>query len=85
MTNAESLPTVFDDSAAGWERALYAFLSEKERRSRSRRTLESYYRILRHFFRTLGKTPEQVTSQDVFVFAHGRGPYVAGLRDGRRS
>jgi len=73
MTTAESLPTVFDDSAAGWERALYAFLSEKERRSGSRRTLESYYRILQHFFRRLGKTPEQVTGQDVFSFAHGRG------------
>ena len=29
--------------------------------------------MLRHFFRRLGRTPEQVTSQDVFVFAHGRG------------
>ena len=37
------------------------------------RTLESYYRMLQHFFRRLGRTPEQVTSQDVFVFAHGRG------------
>ena len=73
MTTARSLPTLFDDSAAGWERALYAFLSEKERISGSRRTLESYYRMLRHFFRRLGRTPEQVTSQDVFVFAHGRG------------
>ncbi len=73
MTIRESLPTVFDDSAASWERALYAFLSEKERRSGSHRTLESYYRMLQHFFRRLGKTPEQVTSQDVFVFAHGRG------------
>lgn len=73
MTSRESLPAIFDDSAAGWERALYAFLSEKERRSGSRRTLESYYRMLQHFFRRLGRTPEQVTSQDVFVFAHGRG------------
>jgi len=73
MTISESLPAVFDDSAAGWERALYAFLSEKERRSGSRRTLDSYYRMLQHFFRRLGKTPEQVTGQDVFVFAHGRG------------
>ncbi len=28
MTTVESLPTVFNDSAAGWERALYAFLDE---------------------------------------------------------
>lgn len=73
MTTTESLPTIFDDSAAGWERALYAFLSEKERRPGSRRTLESYYRMLQHFFRGLAKTPEQVNSQDVFVFAYGRG------------
>jgi site-specific recombinase XerD len=73
VTIKESLPTIFDDSAAGWERAIYAFLSEKERRSGSRRTQDSYYRMLQHFFRRLGKTPEQVISQDVFVFAHGRG------------
>ena len=30
----------FED-AAGWEHALYAFLAEKERRSGSRRTVES--------------------------------------------
>ena len=73
MTNPQNLPAVFNDSAAAWERALYAFLSEKERRSGSRRTLESYYRMLQHFFRTLSKTPDDVTSQDVFAFAHGRG------------
>ena len=73
MTNTQSLPAVFNDSAAAWERALYAFLSEKQRRSGSRRTLESYYRMLKHFFRRLGKTPDDVTSQDVFSFAHGKG------------
>ncbi len=73
MTNAKVLPAIFNDSAAAWERALYAFLSEKERRSGSRRTLESYYRMLEHFFRRLGKTPDQVTRQDVFAFAHGTG------------
>ena len=73
MTGTTALPAVFDDSAAGWERALYAFLSEKQRRSGSQRTLDSYYRMLQHFFRRLGKTPDQVTSQDVFAFAHGKG------------
>ena len=73
MTGTAALPAVFDDSAAGWERALYAFLSEKQRRSGSQRTLDSYYRMLQHFFRRLGKTPDQVTSQDVFAFAHGKG------------
>ena len=41
MTGTRALPAIFDDSAAGWERALYAFLSEKQRRSGSQRTLDS--------------------------------------------
>ena len=73
MTGTTALPAVFDDSAAAWERALYAFRSEKQRRSGSQRTLEGYYRMLQHFFRRLGKTPDAVTSQDVFAFAHGQG------------
>jgi len=63
----------FDESLSGWERALYAFLAEKERRSGSRRTVEGYSRMLQHFFGAVGKPPERVTSQEVFVFAHGVG------------
>jgi len=59
--------------AAGWERALYAFLAEKERRSGSRRTVEGYSRMLQHFFGTLGKPPDKVTSQEVFAWAYGKG------------
>jgi hypothetical protein len=59
--------------AAEWERTLYAFLAEKERRSGSRRTVESYSRMLYHFFGTLGKTPDQVTAPEVFAYAHGIG------------
>ena len=44
----------FED-IANWERALYAFLAEKERRSGSRRTVEGYSRMLQHFFGTHGK------------------------------
>ena len=29
--------------------------------------------MLKHFFGKLGKTPDDVTTQDVFAFAHGRG------------
>lgn len=43
----------FED-VANWERALYAFLAEKERRSRSHRTVEGYSRMVQHFFGTLG-------------------------------
>jgi site-specific recombinase XerD len=63
----------FDESLSGWERALYAFLAEKERRSGSRRTVEGYSRMLQHFFGAVGKPPERVTSPEVFAFAHGVG------------
>ncbi len=62
-----------DESAAGWERSLYAFLAEKERRSGSLRTVQSYSRMLQHFFGRAGKTPDQVTSRDVFAWAYGVG------------
>jgi len=57
----------------GWERSLMAFLVEKERRSGSHRTVEGYSRMLQDFFGRLGKTPDEVTAQDVFVWAHGKG------------
>jgi site-specific recombinase XerD len=56
-----------------WDEACYAFLSEKERRSGSRRTVESYARMLRHAFAAMGTTPDRVTRQDVFAWAHGVG------------
>ena len=65
--------TFYSDTAEGWERALYAFLGEKERRSGSRRTVESYSRMIQHFFGRLGKPPDQVTNQEVFAWAHGKG------------
>ena len=73
MTTARQIPTRFDDSASGWERALYAFLAEKQRRSGSMRTVQSYSRMLQDFFGRLGKPPDAVTSQDVFAYAHGVG------------
>jgi site-specific recombinase XerC len=45
-----TLPAASPEDVSGWERALYAFLAEKERRSGSRRTVEGYARMLRHFF-----------------------------------
>jgi hypothetical protein len=35
-----------EEKLVGWERALYAFLVEKERRSGSLRTVEGYSRML---------------------------------------
>ena len=61
------------DSPDHWQQVIYAFLAEKERRSGSRRTVESYSRMLYYFFGSLGKTPDQVTAPDVFSYAHGIG------------
>ena len=62
-----------DENLTGWERALYAFLVEKERRSGSLRTVEGYSRMLQDFFGRVGKAPDKVTVQEVFVWAHGKG------------
>src|SRR6266571_1576479 len=56
-----------------WDQALYAFLAEKERRSGSMRTVQSYSRMLQHFFGLVEKTPERITSPEVFSWAHGIG------------
>ena len=63
----------YDDSARGWERALYAFLAEKERRSGSRRTVEAYSRMIQDFFSRTAKQPDEVKGPDVFAWAHGKG------------
>src|ERR1700674_2263654 len=72
--------TFFDDSAQGWERALLAFLGEKQRRSGSRRTVDAYSRMIQDFFGRAAKPPDQVVSQEVFAWAHGRG--VSGKEPG---
>src|SRR5689334_1499283 len=65
--------TRLDRERSQWDEAFYAFLAEKERRSGSLRTVQSYSRMLQHFFAELGKAPDQVNSQDVFGWAHGVG------------
>src|SRR5664280_214165 len=62
-----------EEDLVGWERALYAFLVEKERRSGSVRTVEGYSRMLQDFFGRVPKPPDQVTAQEAFVWAHGKG------------
>ena len=56
------------------------FLAGKERRSGSLRTVQSYSRMLHHFFGRAGKAPDEVTSQDVFACAYGTG--VSGKQPG---
>ncbi len=48
-------------------------MAEKERRSGSLRTVQSYSRMLNDFFGRVSKTPDEVTSQDVFAWAYGTG------------
>jgi hypothetical protein len=55
----KGLPIQFDESIPAWEKAIYAFLAEKERRSGSLRTVDAYTRTLQRFFGTTGKTPER--------------------------
>jgi integrase/recombinase XerC len=62
-----------DPNATDWDHATYAFLAEKERRSGSMRTVQSYERMLRHGFSTFGTTPELVTRPEVFAWAYGNG------------
>src|SRR3972149_7154411 len=62
-----------EENPGGWERALVAFLVEKERRSGSLRTVEGYSRMLQSFFGRVSKAPDKVTAQEVFLWAHGRG------------
>jgi site-specific recombinase XerD len=66
------LPT-YAGEVTDWQQTLYAFLAEKHRRSESRRTVESYSRMLQHFFGCLGKQPSEVNSRDVFSYAHNPG------------
>ena len=51
----KALGIQFDESIPAWEKAIYAFLAEKERRSGSRRTVDAYTRTLQRFFGTLGR------------------------------
>ena len=58
--------------APAWQRALYAFLAEKERRSGSKRTVETYARMLWPFFERTG-SPDRVTPTLILAYAHGPG------------
>src|SRR5437870_5614548 len=70
--NTNTLPSTVTDPSA-WEQTLYAFLAEKERRSGSLRTVQSYSRMLRDFFGRAAKTPDTITSADVLAYAQGVG------------
>jgi site-specific recombinase XerC len=70
---AQPLPALASSDPSAWDQALYAFLVEKGNHSGSRRTVESYGRMLWPFFGDLGKTPDRVKPADVLAWVHGIG------------
>src|ERR1035437_2626164 len=71
--NAQPLPALTSGDPSAWDQALYAFLVEKGNRSGSRRTVESYSRMLWPFFAERSLTPDRVKPGDVLGWVHGIG------------
>jgi site-specific recombinase XerD len=70
---AQPLPALASGDPSAWDQALYAFLVEKGNRSGSRRTVESYSRMLWPFFAERSLTPDRVKPADVLAWVHGIG------------
>ena len=70
--NPQLLPAAAPDDVPGWQQTVVAFLAEKERRSGSRRTVESYARMLWPFLTRVG-SPDLVTPAHVLAWAYGVG------------
>jgi integrase/recombinase XerC len=70
---AQPLPALTSGDPSAWDQALYAFLVEKGNRSGSKRTIESYSRMLWPFFAERSLTPERVRPADVLGWVHGIG------------
>jgi site-specific recombinase XerD len=70
---AQPLPALASGDPSAWDQALYAFLIEKGNRSGSKRTVESYGRMLWPFFAERSLTPDRVRPADVLAWVHGIG------------
>ena len=70
--NPHLLPANARDDVPAWQQTVVAFLAEKERRSGSRRTVETYARMLWPFLLRVG-SPDLVTPAHVLSWAHGIG------------
>ena len=70
--NPPLLPAQLRADVPAWAQTVVAFLAEKERRSGSRRTVESYARMLWPFLTGVG-SPDQVTPAHVMAWAYGMG------------
>jgi hypothetical protein len=57
--NPQYLPAEAPDDIPAWQQTVVAFLAEKQKRSGSRRTVESYARMLWPFLTRVG-SPDQV-------------------------
>jgi hypothetical protein len=66
------LPATAPDDVQAWQQTVVAFLAEKERRSGSRRTVESYARMLWPLLTRVG-SPDLVTPAHVLAWAYGIG------------
>src|ERR1035437_2532895 len=69
---AQSIPALTSGDPSVWDQALYAFLVEKGNRSGSRRTVESYSRMLWPLFAERSLTPDRVKPADVLAAWSGR-------------
>lgn len=76
--NPHYLPATAPDDVPAWQQTVVAFLAQKERRSGSRRTVESYARMLWPFLSRVG-SPDQVTPATSW-----RGPTASGYQDASR-
>lgn len=70
--NPQLLPAPARDDIPAWQQTVVAFLAEKQRRSGSRRTVESYARMLWPFLTRVG-SPDHVTPAHVLAWAYGIG------------
>jgi len=70
---AQPLPALTSGDPSAWDQALYGFLVEKGNRSGSRRTVESYSRMLWPFFAERSLTADRVKPADVLGWVHGIG------------
>jgi site-specific recombinase XerD len=73
VMTAQPLPALASGDPSAWDQALYAFLIEKGNRSGSKRTVESYGRMLWPFFAERSLTPDRVKPGDVLAWVHGIG------------
>jgi integrase/recombinase XerC len=71
--NPQVLPATAPDDVPAWQQTVVAFLAEKERRSGSRRTVDTYAGLLWPFLTRVG-SPDRVTAAHVLAWAHGIGP-----------